>query len=53
MRFWVFFGANFLVLRLGFYVIAVGFFPGFLVGFLCDCSGILSGIFWVFSRLQW
>ena len=42
------FYANFLVLRLGFYVILVGFFLGFLVKFLCDCSGVLSGIFWVF-----
>ena len=25
-------------------LIAVGFFLGFLVGFLCDCSRVLSGI---------
>ena len=28
-------------------MIAVGFFLGFLVGFLCVYSGVLSSIFWI------
>ena len=28
-------------------MIAVGFFLGFLVGFLCVYNGVLSSIFWI------
>ena len=47
MRFWVFFCADFLVFWLGFCVIVMGFFLSFLVGLMCDCSGVLSSIFWI------
>ena len=42
-----FFYADFLVFWLGFCVIVMGFFLSFLVGLMCDCSGVLSSIFWI------
>ena len=36
-----------LVFWLGFCVIVMGFFLSFLVGFMCDCSGVFSSIFWI------
>ena len=42
-----FFCADFLVFWLGFCVIVMGFFLSFLVGLMCDCSGVLSSIFWI------
>ena len=51
--FWVFF-----FFSLGIFSEVLGFFlhwfSGFLVGFPCDCSGVLSGFFcWVSVWLQW